>query len=50
MDFYQQIDQDYKLTMEQNLQYLHNVLSEDALRVYLDALKPYETTFNKSLE
>lgn len=43
------IPKDYNFTMEQKLQSLHNVLSTDALRFYLDAVQPHATTFKQAV-
>lgn len=50
MNFCIQIEYGYNLTMEQKLQYPHNVLSKDALLFYLDSLQPYTTTFQQAVE
>lgn len=49
VDSYIQIARDYNLTMDQKLQYLHNALSKDALRFYLNAVQPYATTFQQAV-
>lgn len=48
-DSYQQIAKDYNLSMDQKLQYLHDILSKDALCFYLDALQPYATTYQQAV-
>lgn len=50
VDEYQQIARDYKLTATQKLQYLHNILSKDASRFYLDRVAHYATTFQQAVE
>lgn len=50
VDEYQQITRDYKLTPSQKLQYLHNILSKDASRFYLDRVSHYVTTFQQAVE
>lgn len=50
MDEYQQIARDYKLNPGQKLQYLHNILSKDAQRFYLDRVAHYATTFQQAID
>lgn len=47
VDLYQQIFNDYNLSTEQELQHLHNILSKNAFRFYLDSVQPYATTCQK---
>lgn len=47
---YQEISRDYNLRSYQKLQYLHNILSNDAHRFYLDRFAHYATTFQQTVE
>lgn len=45
VDNYEQISEDYNLNEEQKLQYLHNLMSKDAHRFYLEKVKPNAKTY-----
>lgn len=48
-DEYEQIAADYNLSMDQRLRYLHNLLSKDAHRFYLDFVKPSARTYHDAI-
>lgn len=50
VDAYNQIARDYKLNPSQNLQYLHNTLSKDAQRFYIDRVEQYATTYQQAID
>lgn len=50
VDEYQQISIDYQLSTQQKLQYLHNLLSKDAKRFYLERVSTYAQTFQQAVE
>ncbi len=47
---YQQVARDYDLNQEQRFQYMHNILSGDAKRFYLDKVQSYATSFNQAVD
>ena len=50
VDEYLQIGRDYSLSPTQKLQYMHNILSGDAKRYYLDRIDGYATSFQQAVE
>lgn len=49
-DEYEQISEDYNLSDEQKLKYLHNLLRKDAHRFYLESVKPNSETYDNAVE
>ncbi|KAK1864449.1 hypothetical protein I4F81_006995 [Pyropia yezoensis] len=47
---YQQVGRDYDLSQEQRFQYMHNILSGDAKRFYLDKVQSYATSFSQAVD
>lgn len=47
---YQQVARDYDLSQEQRFQYMHNILSGDAKRFYLDKVQSYATSFSQAVD
>ncbi|KAK1863391.1 hypothetical protein I4F81_005947 [Pyropia yezoensis] len=47
---YQQVARDYDLSQEQRFQYMHNILSGDAKRFYLDRVQSYATSFSQAVD
>lgn len=50
VDNYNMLAKDYSLTLEQKLQYLHNLLCKDSLRSYLTTVQPHEGTFQQAVD
>lgn len=49
VDSHQEIAKDYYLLRDKKVQYLHNILSKNALRFYLDAVRSYVTTYQQAV-
>lgn len=49
VDEYEQISLDYNLTPPQKLQYMHNIVTKDAQRFYIDRVKAYANTFEQAV-
>lgn len=49
VDEYEQMSIDYNLTGPQKLQYLHNIVTKDAHRFYIDRVKAYATTYEQAV-
>jgi len=47
---YQQVARDYDLSPSQRFQYLRNLLRGDAMRLYLDKVQPYATSFTHAVD
>lgn len=47
---YQQIARDYKLNPAQKLKYLHNILSKDVRKFYLDWVAHFVTKFRQAID
>ena len=47
VDEYMQVCRDYSLSPTQKLQYMHNLLSGDAKRFYLDRVDGYATSYQQ---
>ncbi|GAB0496835.1 hypothetical protein MMPV_008156 [Pyropia vietnamensis] len=47
---YQQVARDYDLNQMQRFQYMHNILSGDAKRYYLDKVQGYATSFTQAVD
>lgn len=47
---HQQVARDYDLSQNQRFQYMHNILSGDAKRFYLDKVQSYATSFNPAVD
>ncbi|KAK1866676.1 hypothetical protein I4F81_009192 [Pyropia yezoensis] len=47
---YQQVARNYDLSQEQRFQLMHNILSGDAKRFYLDEVQSYASTFKQAVE
>ena len=47
---YLQVARDYNRSSQQKLQYLHNIMGDDAKRFYLDVVLPNVSTFNHEVE
>lgn len=45
VDNYEQVAENYDYSEKQNLKYLHNLLSKDAHRYYLEKVKPNVTNY-----
>lgn len=50
VDEYDQVENDYNLSKEQQLQYLHNLVRKDAYRYYLVNLKPKSMTYDEAIQ
>lgn len=50
VDGYNQMSLDYNLSDKQKRQYLHNLLSKDALRYYLDQVQPFTATYQQAID
>ena len=50
VDEYKQITRDYGLSQTQKLQYMHNLLRQDAKRFYIDKVDGYATSFNQAVD
>lgn len=50
VDDYQQVAIDYNLSPPQKLQYIHNLLSKDAKRFYLERVATYAQTFQQAVD
>lgn len=50
VDDYNQVSRDYKLSATQKLQYLHNILRNDASRFFLDRVQPYANTYVQAVD
>lgn len=50
VDEYRQVRADYNLTPAQKLQFIHNILSKDAQRFFVDRVKNYATNFEHAVE
>ena len=50
VDEYRRVARDYGLTQHQKLDYLHNLLSGDAKRFYLDVVDGYASGFQQIVE
>lgn len=50
MDEYRHMPRNYRLSSQQKLQYLHNLLLGDAKRFYLDVIDEYAASFQQSVE
>lgn len=49
VDHYVQVCNDYSLTQNQRLLLMHNILSKDAQRFYLDRVRDYASTFEQAV-
>lgn len=49
VDEYEKISLYYNLTPPQKLQYIHNIVMKDSQRFYIERVKAYATTFEKSV-
>lgn len=47
---YQQVARDYDLSQEQRFQYMHNIMSGDAKRFYLDKVQAYASSFSQAVD
>lgn len=47
---YQQVARDYDLSQEQRFQFMHNILSGDAKRFYLDKVQSYASSFSQAVD
>lgn len=50
VDGYNQLFLNYNLSDKQKMQYLHNLLSKDALRFYLDRVQPFTVTYQQAID
>lgn len=50
VDEYRQVSTDDGLTSAQKLQFIHNILSKDAQRVFVDRVERYATSFEHAVE
>ena len=50
VDEYMQVCRDYSLSPKQKLHYMHNLLSGDAKRFYLDRVDGYATSYQQAID